>query len=55
MSLSFVQLAENILDITELLAKCSQDAANRDIDDLVKRKVFIRNGGGRSTNYSLVE
>ena len=37
------------------LAKCSQDTANRDIDDLIKRKVFARTGGGRSTNYSLVE
>ena len=37
------------------LAKCSQDTAHRDIDDLVKRKIFLRSGGGRSTNYSLVE
>ena len=38
------------------LAKCSQDTANRDIDDLVKRKVFARNpGGGRSTSYSLID
>lgn len=36
------------------LAKCSQDTANRDIDDLVKRKIFVRVGGGRSTSYSLV-
>ena len=36
------------------LAKCSQDTANRDIDDLVKRKILTRNpGGGRSTCYSL--
>lgn len=38
------------------LAKCSQDTAIRDIDDLVKRKVLARNpGGGRSTSYSLLE
>lgn len=38
------------------LAKCSQDTATRDIDDLVKRRVLSRNpGGGRSTSYSLVE
>ena len=38
------------------LAKCSQDSANRDIADLVKRKIFTRNpGGGRSTSYSLIE
>jgi Fic family protein len=38
------------------LAKCSQDTATRDIDDLLKRKVLSRNvGGGRSTSYSLVE
>ena len=37
------------------LAKCSQDTAHRDIDDLVKRKIFLRTGGGRSTSYSLVE
>eukprot|EP01037_Dinobryon_pediforme_P013048 gene13048-13149_t len=36
------------------LAKCSQDTALRDIDDLVKRGVLVKEpGGGRSTNYSL--
>jgi Fic family protein len=37
------------------LAKCSQDTALRDIDDLIKRGVLTRDaGGGRSTSYSLV-
>lgn len=38
------------------LGKCSQDTAFRDIEDLVKRAILIKNpGGGRSTSYSLVE
>ena len=38
------------------MAKCSQDTALRDIDDLVKREVLAKEpGGGRSTSYSLVE
>lgn len=38
------------------LTKSSQDTAGRDIDDLVKRGVLVKNpGGGRSTSYSLVE
>jgi Fic family protein len=37
------------------LAKCSQDTALRDIDDLLSRGILARNeGGGRSTSYSLV-
>lgn len=37
------------------LAKCSQDTALRDIDDLIKRGVLTKDsGGGRSTSYSLV-
>jgi Fic family protein len=37
------------------LAKCSQDTASRDIDDLVKRGVLVKEpGGGRSTSYVLV-
>lgn len=37
------------------LGKCSQDTASRDIDDLVKRKILVRQpGGGRSTSYALV-
>ncbi len=37
------------------LAKCSQDTALRDIDDLVSRGVLAKNqGGGRSTSYALV-
>jgi len=36
------------------LAKCSQDTALRDIDDLVKRGVLVKEpGGGRSTSYAL--
>lgn len=36
------------------LGKCSQDTASRDIDDLLKRGILIKNpGGGRSTSYSL--
>jgi Fic family protein len=36
------------------LAKCSQDTASRDIADLVKRGVLVKEpGGGRSTNYAL--
>lgn len=39
-----------------VLTKSSQDTAGRDIDDLVKRGVLMKNpGGGRSTSYSLVE
>jgi hypothetical protein len=37
------------------LAKCSQDAALRGIDDLVAKGVLTRDTpGGRSTSYSLV-
>lgn len=36
------------------ICKCSQDSAFRDIDDLLARKILIKNpGGGRSTSYSL--
>lgn len=36
------------------LTKSSQDTAGRDIDDLLKRGVLVKNpGGGRSTSYSL--
>ena len=38
------------------LAKCSQDTALRDIDDLVKRGVLVKEpGGGRSTSYALAD
>jgi len=38
------------------IAKCSQDTARRDIDDLVRRGVLRKDGGGgRSTSYSLSE
>ena len=36
------------------LAKCSQDTALRDIEDLMKRGILVRDAaGGRSTSYSL--
>jgi len=36
------------------LGKCSQDTALRDIDDLVKRGILVKEpGGGRSTSYAL--
>lgn len=38
------------------LAKCSQDTALRDINELVRRGLLARNpGGGRSTSYRLVD
>lgn len=38
------------------LGKCSQDTASRDIDDLLRRGILIKNpGGGRSTSYSLTD
>jgi Fic family protein len=38
------------------LAKCSQDTALRDIDDLVERGILTKDApGGRSTSYSLAE
>ena len=38
-----------------VLAKCSQDTAGRDIEDLARKAILVRNiGGGRSTSYSLV-
>jgi Fic family protein len=37
------------------LAKCSNDTALRDIQELQQRRIFIRNlGGGRSTSYRLL-
>jgi Fic family protein len=37
-----------------VLAKCSQDTASRDIDDLIKHGVLVKDeAGGRSTSYSL--
>ena len=33
------------------LCKCSQDSANRDILELVEKKILIKIGSGRSTNY----
>ena len=36
------------------IAKCSNDTALRDIQELLNREIFIRNpGGGRSTSYRL--
>ncbi len=38
-----------------VLAKCSQDTASRDIDDLVGRGILAKDpGGGRSTSYVLI-
>ncbi len=38
------------------LAKTSQDTALRDIDDLVKRGILVKEpGGGRGTSYALAE
>jgi Fic family protein len=37
------------------IEKCSQDTASRDIDDLINRRVLVKDAaGGRSTSYSLV-
>lgn len=37
------------------LARCSQDTANRDINDLLKADILKKDdGGGRSTSYSLL-
>ncbi len=37
------------------LAKCSQDTASRDIDDLIHKNILTRGpAGGRSTSYDLV-
>jgi Fic family protein len=38
------------------IEKCSQDTALRDIDDLIKRGILLKDeGGGRSTSYSLAK
>jgi Fic family protein len=38
------------------LARCSQDTAGRDINDLVRRGILVKDAaGGRSTSYSLTE
>lgn len=38
------------------IAKCSQDTATRDINDLVQRGILVKDGaGGRSSSYSLVQ
>ena len=38
------------------IEKCSPDTALRDIADLVERGILRKDqGGGRSTNYALVE
>lgn len=38
------------------IMKCSQDTALRDIDDLVKRGILVKDSaGGRSTSYSLAQ
>jgi len=38
------------------LAKCSQDTALRDIEDLIRKRVLVKDAaGGRSTSYSLAK
>lgn len=38
-----------------MVTKTSQDTASRDIDDLIKRRILVKDpGGGRSTSYSLI-
>jgi Fic family protein len=38
------------------IAKTSQDTAGRDIDDLMKRGILVKEAaGGRSTSYSLAK
>jgi Fic family protein len=37
------------------MAKCSQDSALRDIQDLVNKGILVKEEGGRSTNYILTE
>ena len=38
------------------LAKCSQDTALRDIDDLIERSILVKApAGGRSTSYVLAK
>jgi Fic family protein len=38
------------------LAKCSQDTAHRDIQDLMEKGILVKDAaGGRSTRYSLRE
>lgn len=38
------------------IEKCSQDTASRDIEDLIKQGVLVKDAaGGRSTSYSLVK
>ena len=49
------RLADRLAEVWAKLAKCSQDTALRDIDDLVRQGILIKNAaGGRSTSYSLV-
>jgi len=38
-----------------IIAKCSQDTALRDILDLTERGLLVREAGGRSTSYTLIE
>ena len=38
------------------LAKCSHDTALRDIEDLIRKRILVKDAaGGRSTSYSLAE
>jgi len=47
---------EGVLNTTKWakIAKCSQDTALRDIQDLIEKGILVKNaGGGRSTNYEM--
>jgi Fic family protein len=47
---------EGVLNTTKWakIAKCSQDTALRDIQDLLEKEIMVKSGqGGRSTNYEL--
>jgi hypothetical protein len=38
------------------MIKCSQDSAERDIDDLIEKGIMRQErGGGRSTNHTLID
>jgi Fic family protein len=53
--MTILQAACTTLDC-ESCAKCSTDTALRDIRELLKRGILIKNeGGGRSTSYRLAD
>lgn len=38
------------------IAKCSQDTALRDVQDLINKKILVKElGGGRNTSYQIIE